>query len=283
MQKEHLDFFSSFIESHLGIVYSTDNSYQLEKRLHEVVSQLKLASIDELYQKAKVGLLTDIKALLLDLATNNETSFFRDPSIFKAIENHIISQPRWSGSAPEPLRIWCTATSTGQEVYSLAMILMDWMQKDSRRKFSFFATDYSTRVLDQARRGVYSQLEVRRGLSDAQISKHFHKIDSDGISPMWAINDDLKRGITFQQLNLIENWGAIGPFDIVLCRNVLIYQNVENKKKIIEEIHKKISPSGYLILGAAESLMGLSNDFNQIELERAVLYQKIDQFAKKAS
>lgn len=271
---EQIAFFASYIETHLGIVYSKDNSYQLERRLREIATQLKFADIGELHAKAVTGITTDLKTLILDLATNNETSFFRDAGLFHAIERHILSQARWAGDQPNPLRIWSAATSTGQEVYSLAILLNAWQKSNSRRQFSFLATDYSLRVLEQAKSGIYSSLEVQRGLTPEVLQRHFHPAGPDMSLGSWVVNDELKRGINFKQLNLLDDWGATGPFDIVLCRNVLIYQSVENKKKIIENIVKKLAPEGYLLLGAAESLMGLSDNFIQIEWDRAVVYQK---------
>ncbi len=283
--ESQIAFFASFIESKLGIVYTKDNFYQLEKRLLDIATQLNLSGIEELHATAQIGMPVQMRALILDLSTNNETSFYRDAGLFKAIEDHILPEARWSGDHPEPLRIWCAATSTGQEVYSLAILLNVWQQKNSNRKFTFFATDYSTRVLQQAQQGVYSQLEVQRGLPSVTLARYFHNQSSEGTNsahaPKWAVNDELKRNITFKQLNLLDDWGPIGPFDIVLCRNVLIYQNIENKKKVIAEIHKRMAPGGHLILGAAESLMGLSNDFTQIEYDRTVMYKKSNLELKK--
>lgn len=283
--ESQIAFFASFIESKLGIVYTKDNFYQLEKRLLDIATQLNLSGIEELHAKAQIGMSDQMSALILDLSTNNETSFYRDAGLFRAIEDHILTESRWFGDHLEPLRIWCAATSTGQEVYSLAILLNVWQQKNPNRKFTFFATDYSTRVLHQAQQGVYSQLEVQRGLPSTTLARYFHTQSSDETSsahaPKWAVNDELKRNITFKQLNLLEDWGPIGPFDLVLCRNVLIYQNVENKKKVIAEIHKHMAPGGHLILGAAESLMGLSNDFAQIEYDRTVVYKKSNLEFKK--
>jgi chemotaxis protein methyltransferase CheR len=160
----------------------------------------------------------------------------------------------------------------------MAILLNAWQRHNPRRKFSFLATDYSQRVLKQAEEGRYSQLEVQRGLPATMMVRFFRNETnseaSESHSPTWVVSDDLKKNISFKQQNLLEDFGNIGPFDLVLCRNVLIYQNVENKRKIIAEIARRIAPDGYLIMGAAESLMGLSEDFDLMQLEKAVVYKK---------
>jgi chemotaxis protein methyltransferase CheR len=275
---EQLKFFADFIEQKLGIIYGRDNYYQLEKRLIDIASMLNFSSPEDLWQAAQTGITGQMRTLLLDLATNNETSFFRDAALFKGIEDRILAEPRFAGENPQPLRLWCCATSTGQEVYSMAMILNGWQRQNPRRRFSFLATDYSLRVLKQAEEGRYSQLEVDRGLSPAMLTRYFHQESGSGASGgglnLWIVNDELKKDIVFKQQNLLDDFGGIGPFDIVLCRNVLIYQNVENKRKIIAEIARRLSPDGYFILGAAESLMGLSDDFDLIQIDKAVVYKK---------
>jgi chemotaxis protein methyltransferase CheR len=278
LTNEQLKFFADFIEQKLGIIYSKENYYQLEKRLVDIATQLNLSGPEELWQKAQGGVFGQMKMLLLDLATNNETSFFRDPALFKAIEEKILTDPKYAGDNPPPLRIWCCATSTGQEVYTLAILLNSWQRFNPKRQFSFLATDYSSRVLKQAEEGRYSQLEIQRGLPATMLVRFFHNEQkgeaSASHSPSWMVNDDLKKNITFRQQNLLDDFGRIGPFDIVMCRNVLIYQNVENKRKIIAEIAKRITPGGYFVLGAAESLMGLSEEFELVQFEKAVVYRK---------
>lgn len=286
LTNDQLKFFADFIQSKLGIIYSPDNYYQLEKRLTEIAMLLSFANVEELYQKAQSGIVGQMKMLLLDLATNNETSFFRDAGLFKAIEDKVLTESRWSGDNPAPLRLWSAATSTGQEVYSMSILLNAWQRHNPKRNFTFLATDYSLRVLKQAEGGIYSQLEVQRGLPATSLVRYFHnpnKGEAIGShSPVWVVNPELKKNITFKQLNLLDDWGNIGPFDIVLCRNVLIYQNVENKRRIIAEIHRRLAPGGYLILGAAESLMGLSDSFQQVQLDKAVVYRRLDVSAKLA-
>ena len=287
LNSDQLKYFAKFIEEKLGIVYSKDNFYQLEKRLHDIAIQLEMDSAEELWKKAQGGIFGQMKLLLLDQATNNETSFFRDASLFKVIEDKILTDPRFSGDSPHPLRIWCCATSTGQEVYTMAIILNAWQRHNPKRAFTFYATDYSQRVLAQAEMGRYSQLEIQRGLPATMVNRFFHSDSGSGTissqNAFWVVNEDLKKNITFKQQNLLEDFGYIGPFDIVMCRNVLIYQNVENKRKIIAEISKKMSSDGYFIMGAAESLTGLSDEFDLLQFDRSVVYQKKRLSSKQVS
>lgn len=278
LNSNQLKFFADYIELKLGIIYAKENYYQLERRLSDIASVLGMESADELWQKAQTGISGRMQSLLLDQATNNETSFFRDPGLFKAIEEKILLEPRFCGDNPHQLRIWCCATSTGQEVYSMAMLLHAWKLQNTRRTFSFLASDYSLRVLKQAEEGRYSHLEIQRGLPQPLITRFFkpEKVQDSTAnpSPNWIVSDELKKGITFKQQNLLDDFGPIGQFEMVLCRNVLIYQNVENKRKIVAEIARRMAPGGYLILGAAESLMGLSDDFEMRQIDRAVVYER---------
>lgn len=265
-----LKYFASYIESQLGIVYVEANFYQLEHRLNDITTQLGFKDIQELYSKAQSGIDGQMKSLILDLATNNETSFFRDIAVFRALREHIIPEILKSGFK-HSVDIWSAASSSGQEVYSIAMEY-DLAKKENPKipAMKMLASDVSDIILNRAKLGRYSQLEVQRGLPAKNLITYFEKDETD----QWNVKSNLKNNIDFKKINLLHEWGNIGPFDIVFCRNVLIYQNVENKKKVIEGIHKKLNPGGFLVLGAAESLFGLSTDFNQISASGSIVYQK---------
>jgi chemotaxis protein methyltransferase CheR len=265
-----LKFFADYIQAELGIIYVEANYFQLEHRLKDIAVQLGFTDLKALYHAASLGINGQMKSLLLDLATNNETSFFRDASIFKALSEFIIPDLIKNGDK-SVLNIWSAASSSGQEVYSIAMEL------DQARLTNFsipicrmLASDVSDTILKRAESGVYSQLEVQRGLPAKLMLQYFDKGETD----KWAVKPHLKNNITFRKINLLHYWGGIGPFDIVFCRNVLIYQSVENKIKIIKEIVNNLNPGGFLLLGAAESLFGLSHDFDQLVHGGAVFYRK---------
>jgi chemotaxis protein methyltransferase CheR len=278
LSKDCLKHFADLIEQTIGIVYGETNYYQLETRLEDVSKLLGMSGPTELWEKSQRGQLTaPMKLLLVDIATNNETSFFRDPNVFKAIRS-IVEQSREGQRAESPFRVWSAACSSGQEIYSLAMLFQEI--KDQRPFFyNIHASDISDRMLRRAQDGIYTQLEVQRGLSAAQLGKYFRPqamtpgSASDAVKT-WEIHPDIRRGLTFQKLNLLDSWTGLGQFQLILCRNVLIYQSVENKKKVITKLNEHLEAGGYIILGGAESLIGLSDTLEYVALEGAVVYRK---------
>jgi len=265
-----LKFFADYIQAELGIIYVESNYFQLQHRLENIATQLSYTDVNELYKAARFGISGQMKSLLLDIATNNETSFFRDQSIFKALREFIVPDLMKVGYKSS-INLWSAASSAGQEVYSIAMeIDQARLTNSTIPTLRILASDVSGTILKRAEAGVYSQLEVQRGLPAKLMVQYFDKNDQD----QWVVKSTLKRNITFEKLNLLHNWGSIGPFDIVFCRNVLIYQGVENKIKVINEIWNRLNPGGYLVLGSAESLIGLSQDFEQLSHESAVFYRK---------
>ncbi|AGH94526.1 CheR family methyltransferase [Pseudobdellovibrio exovorus] len=268
---EILKFFADFIQSELGIVYSDHNSFQLQNRLETIAKFLDLPSIEALYEKTKTGFSETAKQLLLDTATNNETSFFRDPKVFRAIETDILGNLAASLAPNEKLRVWSAASSTGQEALSLAMLSRELAAK-SANPFSvdILATDISERVLKKAQEARYTQLEVQRGLPTTHLVKYFRKDEQDH----WVASPQLTSLIEYKKLNLKSDFTFANKFHLILCRNVLIYQNVEDKIAILDRITANLAPNGYLILGSGESLLGLSSDYDQQISNGAIIYQK---------
>lgn len=270
LSQEILLFFAKFIEKELGIIYVEANYFQLEHRLRDIATQLGFASTDELYHKARGGITGSMKSLLLDLATNNETSFFRDASVFKALSSHIIPT-LMQDSFKSVINIWSAASSSGQEIYSIAMEIEEMRKTNPKIPMvRFLASDVSDTILKRARTGAYSQIEIQRGLPAKMMIEYFTKNPED----QWQVKSHLQSMMTFKKINLLEEWGDIGKFDVIFIRNVLIYQNVENKKKVIENIYQRLNPKGFLILGAAESLFGVSERFKQIAVDKAIVYQR---------
>lgn len=275
---ECLRFFADIIEREIGIVYSEVNFYQLESRLEDIAKQLGFDGPMALWDKAKTaGVTGSMKLLLIDTATNNETSFFRDPNVFKAIRSVIEGLSAKRRSSFDPIRIWSAACSTGQETYSLAMLFHELQATASYLPYEILATDISERVLKRATEGRYSQLEVQRGLSAAQLVRFFKPEGQQSASnepSHWLINPDLKRSIQFQKLNLLDPWPSLNKFHLILCRNVLIYQTIDNKKKVVAKLAEQLEPGGYLILGGAESLIGISDALEYAVIDGSVLYHK---------
>lgn len=267
-KNEILKHFANYIESQLGIIYVEANYFQLEHRLENIVVLLGLQSLEDLYQKSLLGIDGKMKALVLDLATNNETSFFRDGSIFRGLSSTII--PQLISQGRKSISIWSAASSSGQEAYSIMMELAEAAKKSQVPPYEMLVSDVSETILNRAKQGLYSLLEVQRGLPANLMVEYFEKADEDH----WKVKSKLQENLSFRKINLLESWGSIGPFDIIFVRNVLIYQNVENKKRVIEEMYKRLNPGGFLVLGAAESLFGVSNEFKQVNADGAIVYQK---------
>ncbi len=271
LTSDQFKFFAEYIEKNLGIVYADSNAYQLEKRIKDICKSLDFKDEQALYEKAKISISGDMKQLLLDVATNNETSFFRDPKVFKAIESFVIPSLIESNSNLSSIQIWSAASSFGQEPYTLSMLFTEIGLKNVHLpKIEIAATDISAHALERSREGKYSQLEVQRGVPASYLIKYFEK-DSENY---WQLKPAIRSMVKFTELNLLNCAGLTKTFDLVLCRNVLIYQRDDKKKEIIKYITSKIRENGFLIMGATESLIGLSDNYKQIIHEGAVVYQK---------
>ena len=269
MSDEKLKFFASLIEKEIGVVYAPANYYQLEHRINDLASQFSLTNAEALYDRLKSSMERPIIDALLDSATNNETSFFRDANVFSGIERFVVPEIQKKRTVSR-LNIWSAACSTGQEPYGLAMQLEEAaLQKPGFPDFTVLCTDYSERVLKKAKAGVFSQLEVGRGLANQVLAKNFVADENGG----WAIRSELKRKLRFLRVNLLDLKAVTEKFDIILCRNVLIYQTVENKIKVIQGLAQRLEPGGFLILGGAESLFGLSDKFTMEQFEGATFYR----------
>jgi chemotaxis protein methyltransferase CheR len=272
MQPEKiLEFFAKYIETELGIVYADHNYFQLQNRLEDIAKLLNMPSLEELHKLAQAGIWGQFKQLLLDTATNNETSFFRDPKVFSAIETYLVNQVKEGKRGANPFRIWSAASSTGQEALSVAMTILECAAKTNLPiPFSILGTDISERVLNRAKAATYSQLEVQRGLPAPLMVKYFKKTEQSE----WTASANLTKFTEFQTLNLKSAFPFKNSFDLVLCRNVLIYQAPASKKEILARITATLTEGGYLILGSGESLIGLSNDYETESVNGAVVYRK---------
>lgn len=279
MNKADLQYFAREIHKELGIVYVEENFFQLEKRL---VDAMRIGGFQDeatFLNKARLGLDPVLKQLIFDLATNNETSFFRDSKIFNTIETHVVPEIMRQSPSKTSLRVWCAASSFGQEPYSLAMTLHELRKRNpSIPRFEIIATDISEAALKRAKSGSYSSMEIQRGLVPELRNKYF----TAGENGTFNATNELKFSVTYKKKNLLESFQDMGTFDLVLCRNVLIYQQNESKTKIIERLAKTMNPHSYLFLGAAESLMGISTDFEQQFNNGTIYFQKKDAALKSA-
>lgn len=268
----HLKFFADFIEKELGIIYAEAVYYQLQQRLEKVAEYLGLKDAEALYVRAvSQGIIGDFKAYLLDIATNNETSFFRDPTIYNALENHILPALKSDFAGAFNFRIWSAASSFGQEPYSVAMLAHEVRQKDPTfPRIEIKATDISDQALTRARKGCYSQLEIQRGLAASRLVKYFSKNEDN----TWQLKPEVSSLVDFSKKNLLDSFATMGKFHVILCRYVLIYQDAEKKKQILGRLVECLHPRGFLILGGSESAMGLSTEIVQENFSGAVFYRR---------
>jgi chemotaxis protein methyltransferase CheR len=267
MSHSSIDFFSKYIERETGIVFQDNNLYQLETRLEEIVKFEKIASIQEYALKFQNMTASNAeKQRLLDHATNNETLFFRDPSFFKAIAEFIKAEIL--PAKPADIKIWSAAASTGQEALSVAIVLHELSQKMGLPPFSIVATDISEKAINKAKSGVYSDFEVMRGLSEERKMKYFTK-QSDG----WHVNQNIHSKIKFGINNLIRPQ-VNSTFDLILCRNVLIYQKVEMKKIAVEGLYRQLEPNGAILLGVGETMLGIRDQVHTTMFGNVFFYRK---------
>lgn len=247
--------FARFIEERTGIQYTETNRYQLENRLQSIAHKQKFADIGALFQAFKSGSNPNLEKIILEEATNHETSFFRDGSLFQAFKELML--PKLIAFS-RPVSIWSNACSSGQEAVSLAILC----EEAGLQNYKIFCSDISDKILKKARSGVYSDHEVRRGLDSKRLSDFFVAGEEDG-ARVWTVHQRILTRMYYKRLNLLEPWSGLGTFDVIFMRNVLIYQSLENKKVVLRKIFQHLSPEGYFVLGASESLIGLSDDFVQ--------------------
>jgi chemotaxis protein methyltransferase CheR len=249
-----------------GLVLSPDKAYLLDTRLTPLARKEGYEGLADLIAAARLRRDEKLLWAMTDALTTNETFFFRDKTPFEVFRDPIV--PSLMSARPQGarLRILCAACSTGQEPYSLAMLLDEMNASGRRVDAEIVAVDLSDRVLEKARQGLYSQFEVQRGLPVTSLVKYFEKTGD-----LWRISDRLRAMVRFQRFNLLDDVRALGKFDVVFCRNVLIYFDQGSKKQTLERIAGAMADDGFLVLGAAETVMGLTEAF-KLSKDRRGLY-----------
>jgi len=272
LNQQQLKFFADYIYKELGIVYAEHNYFQLDQRLEKVAQHNNFKSQIELYNYCISNSIAGaLKQYILDIATNNETSFYRDQKLYTLVESELLKNFNQFFPEEKKIKIWSAACSFGQEPYSIAM-LIDKMKNNGTNLLDveINASDISESALEKAKSGIYSQIEVQRGLPIDYLVKYFSKIDEMN----WQLNDSIKSKVKFKKQNLLDPIPHINYFHIVFIRNVLIYQETERKKEIVSKILKTIVPGGFIIFGSSESGLGLSNDIEQFSKDGAIVYRK---------
>lgn len=264
---ENFRFLCQTVYEESGIVLDDSKGYLLEARLVPVARDEGAASLDGLCNLIRSMGGRRVRDKVVEAMTTNETLFFRDLAPFQTLETVVIPEllEKWKGS--RALRFWSAACSSGQEPYSLAMMWLD--MGNLPKEIEILGTDISAEILDKARGGQYMQLEVNRGLPAKYLVRHFTRQNMQ-----WEISSSIRAMVRWKKFNLKDNPVLLGTFDVVLCRNVLIYFDIETKRKILRNIRKTLVPGGYLILGSSETTLNIDETFGRRQVGRAILYQK---------
>lgn len=267
MTPADFEFVATLLKRRSGLVLTPDKVYLIESRFAPLARQHNLATIDAVIAKLRAGDEAMARAVT-EAMTTNESFFFRDKTPFEHFEKVILPKMLQARAATKRLRIWCAAASSGQEPYSLAMILKEKAALVKDWKIDILGTDLSTEILAKAKAGLYSQFEVQRGLPIQLLMKYFVK---EGES--WRIKDEIRSMVEYRPANLLDAFTAMGSFDVIYCRNVLIYFDEATKKNILMRLGQLMPADGYLLLGAAETVVGLTTAFSPLEGARG-LYVK---------
>jgi chemotaxis protein methyltransferase CheR len=260
------EFLRKLLKERSGLDLSADKQYLVESRLVPLARKAGLAGISELVQKIRSG--TDpLTADVVEAMTTNETFFFRDKIPFDHLREAVLPELMHARAGRRSLRIWCAASSSGQEPYSIAMCLKGLGAALAGWRIEILATDLSQAVLEKSKAGIFSQFEVQRGLPIQMLVKHFTQVGE-----LWQLNADIRAMVQHRQLNLLQDFSHLGTFDVIFCRNVMIYFDQDTKTGIFDRLAKVLEADGVLALGAAESVVGISDAFKPYP-ERRGLYR----------
>jgi chemotaxis protein methyltransferase CheR len=270
---EEIKLITKYIYDISGIYLDESKKYLLETRLGAIVEEQGCSSYQNLYRKAKTDATRAIERKIIDAISTNETLFFRDSSPFQLLHHKIFPELIDARSANRPLsktpmKIWSAASSTGQELYSVAIILRELLGDLSKYSIKLLGTDISDAAVAQASRGKYNKFEIERGLATDMLKKYFTMSGQT-----WMVNDQIRAMATFRKLNLMLPFTGLGKFDVILCRNVAIYFTLEDRKKLFNKIADILEPDGYLIIGSTESLNAICPQFVPKRHLQSVFYQ----------
>jgi chemotaxis protein methyltransferase CheR len=260
--------FTSWLQSHTAISLDPGKEYLVQARLNPVATRHGLAGVADVIAKLHQPRPGNLPAEVIEAMVTTETSFFRDIHPFDALRHHVLPELIALRAPSKSLAIWCGAASSGQEPYSIAILLREYFPQLADWTIHFQATDISTTMLDRCRTGDYSQLEVNRGLPAPLLIKYFQQHGN-----RWRIREELRQMIDFKPLNLAGDWPLMRRFDLVFLRNVMIYFDVPTKRSILQRIESRLAPDGYLLLGGAETTLNLSTAYRRIEQLKLGFYQ----------
>lgn len=260
MTPANYQFISDYLKQRSGLILGPDKQYLLESRLMPITRRRNLGSLDDLVGKLKNGADAAMVTEVIEAMTTNESFFFRDNTPFDNFRKVTLPQLIAARAASKQIRIWSAAASTGQEPYSLAMIIKEEAAKLAGFRVEIIGTDLSLEVLEKARAGIYSQFEVQRGLPIQLLMKYFTKVNE-----MWQIDAGLRAMVQFKPANLLDPLVWLGSLDVIFCRNVLIYFDQPTKALVLDRMAKILAPDGALFLGGAETVLGVTDQFKPLQ------------------
>ncbi len=254
MKAADFELLSGILMQRSGLSLSSDKVYLLESRLTPVARKFDMESLDALIEKVRINKSEALLNAITEAMTTNESFFFRDGQPFTMFEKEILPRLLEARATTKTIRIWCAAASTGQEPYSIAMILKEAGAQLAGWRIEILGTDISNEVLEKAKVGIYSQFEVQRGLPIQMLMKYFKEVND-----MWQIDPSIRAMAKFREFNLLDDISKLGHFDVVFCRNVLIYFDQATKATVLAKISEILAPDGCIFMGAAETVLGISD------------------------
>ena len=257
--RSDFDFIRDLVHGKAGIVLESGKEYLVESRLLPLARKEGFGSLKDLVVKLRLGPANGLHYRVVEAMTTNETTFFRDHKPFELLRTKVLPEVVSRRSAARSISLWCAACSSGQEPYSIAMLLREHFGFLATWRVDLIASDISREMLERTRQGRYSQLEVNRGLPAAYLVKYFRKEGAE-----WHVRDDLRQMLSLREINLADRWPMLPQMDIIFMRNVLIYFSVESKKEILARVRRSLRADGYLFLGGAETTLNLDDNFEAV-------------------
>jgi chemotaxis protein methyltransferase CheR len=261
-------FVRRMVRERAAIVLDDSKQYLVDNRLSLLARREGLASAQDVIDRLRAAPDGPLRRKVIEAMATTETLFFRDRKPYEALRHTILPELRQLRAVERKLQIWCCACSSGQEPYSISMVVREYFPGLATWDLRLLATDISSEMLARSRTGLYSQLEVNRGVPAAFLAKYFHKAGLE-----WKIRDDLRKMVEFRELNLAGPWGAIPQADLIMLRNVLIYFDIETKREILGKVRKLLRPGGFLVLGTAETTMNLDDGFELVRSDGTAYYR----------
>jgi len=270
IKPEHYERFREFLETSCGIVLGDNKQYLVSSRLNQLMQAHKLEDVGELLTRLQVSRSSSLRAEVIDAMTTNETQWFRDVYPFAVLTGQLL--PEFEARGQRNVRIWSAGCSSGQEPYSLSIALQEYRNSGKNLDAQIMGTDISPQMVARARSGEYYVNEIRRGLTGERHARFFEPVNET----TWRVRPELARRVSFRQHNLLESFAPLGTFDLIFCRNVLIYFSLSSREDIIRRMARALSPGGYLVVGASESLSRNVDDFEMVRCHPGVVYRRRD-------